>query len=60
MQGKRRTARQKKMWEDNIKEWTGMDFASSTGAADDRTRWKGIVGHLWCPNNLAMLWDRLD
>ena len=29
--------------EDNIKRWTGIDFASSTRAAEDRTRWKGIV-----------------
>ena len=45
MQGKRRkgTCRQKKRWEDNIEEWTGMDFASSTRAAEDMTRWKGIV-----------------
>ena len=34
---------QKKRWEDNIKEWTGMDFASSTRAAEDRTRCKRIV-----------------
>ena len=33
MQGKTRKGRQKKRWEDNIKEWTGMDFASSTRAA---------------------------
>ena len=33
----------KKRWEDNIVEWTGMDFANSTRAAEDRTRWKGIV-----------------
>ena len=31
--------RQKKRLEDNIKEWTGMDFASSTRAAENRTRW---------------------
>ena len=37
--------RQKKRWEDNIKEWTGMDFASSTRAAENRTRWKGIVAN---------------
>ena len=43
MQGKSRKGRQKKRWEDNIKEWTGVDFASSTGAAEDRTRGKGIV-----------------
>ena len=40
---KRRKGRQKKRWEDSIKGWTGMDFASSTRAAEDRTRWKGIV-----------------
>ena len=32
-------------WEDNIKEWTGMDFASSTRAAENRSRWKGIVAN---------------
>ena len=43
--GKRKRGRQKKRWEDNIKEWTGMDFASSTRAAENRTRWKGIVAN---------------
>ena len=32
--GKRRRGRQKKRWEDNIKEWTGMVYASSTRAAE--------------------------
>ena len=40
---KRKKGRKKKRWEDNIKEWTGMDFASSNTAAENRTRWKGIV-----------------
>ena len=40
---KRKRGRQKKKWEDNIKVWTGMNFASSTRAAENRTRWKGIV-----------------
>ena len=43
MKGKRKRGKQKKRWEDNIKEWTGMDFASSTRAAENRSRWKGIV-----------------
>ena len=43
MNRKRRRGRHNKRWEDNIKEWTGMDFASSTGAAEDRTRLKGVV-----------------
>ena len=29
--------------EDNIKEWTKIDFASTTRAAEDRTRWKWVV-----------------
>ena len=40
---KKRRGRQKKKWEDNIKEWTWMDLTSSTRAAEDRTRWKGVV-----------------
>ena len=43
VKGKR--GRQKMRWEDNIKEWTGMDFASSTRAAKNRSRWKGIVAN---------------
>ena len=43
VQRKRRKGIQKKRLEDNIKEWTGIDFASSTRAAEDRTWWKGIV-----------------
>ena len=37
--------KKKKRWEDNIKGWTGMDFASSTRIAENRTRWKGIVAN---------------
>ena len=46
VKGKRKIGRQKKRWEDNIKEWPGMDFASSTRAAENRTRWKGFVANL--------------
>ena len=45
VKGKRKRGRQKKRLEDIIKEWTGMDFASSTWAAENRTRWKGIVAN---------------
>ena len=43
----RRRGRQKKRWEDYIKECTEMDFASSTSAAENSTRWKGIVAKLF-------------
>ena len=45
VKGKRKRGRQTKRWEDNIKEWTGMDFASSTRAAENRSGWKGIVAN---------------
>ena len=43
MNGKGRGGRQEKRWEDNIKKWTGIDFASSARAVEDRSRWKGVV-----------------
>ena len=43
VQGKRRKSRQKIRWKDNIKERTGMDFASSNRAAEDRTSWKRLL-----------------
>ena len=43
VKGARRRGRQKKRWEDNIKEWTGMGFGDSLMAAEDRDGWKGIV-----------------
>ena len=43
VKGARRRRRQKKRWEDNIKEWTGMGFWDSLRAAEDREGWKGIV-----------------
>ena len=36
--GKRNEGRQTKNWEDIIKEWTEMDSASSTRAAENKTR----------------------
>ena len=39
----RRRGRQKKRWQDNIKEWTWMVFGDSQRAAEDRSGWKGIV-----------------
>ena len=32
-----------KRLEDNIKEWTGMEFGDSLRAVEDREGWKGIV-----------------
>ncbi|KAI0213327.1 hypothetical protein LSAT2_001654 [Lamellibrachia satsuma] len=41
--GGRRRGRQKKRWEDNIKEWTGMEFADSQKAVENRETWRELV-----------------
>ena len=43
VKGTRRRGIQKKRWEDNIKEWTGMEFGDSLRAGEDKEGWKGIV-----------------
>ena len=48
-----KTRRTKKRWEDNIREWTGLEFAKSQRAVENRETWKKKTGwnHLWCPND---------
>ena len=41
--GASRRGRQKTRWEDNMKEWTVMEFGESLRAAEDREGWKCIV-----------------
>ena len=39
----RRKGRQRKRWEDNIREWTGLEFAKSQRAVEDREKWRKLV-----------------
>ena len=49
----RRKGRQKKGWEDNIKQWMGMWFGDSLRAAEDREGSKILLQrHVWCPDDL--------
>ena len=50
--GGRRQGRQRKRWEDNIREWTDLDFTKSQRAVGNRENggnW--LRSHLWCPND---------
>ena len=38
MKGRRRQGRQRKRWEDNIREWTGLGFAKSQRAVENREK----------------------
>ena len=40
VKGERRQGRQKKRWEDNIREWTGLEFAKSNRTMESRDKWR--------------------
>ena len=43
VKGGRRQGRQRKMWEDNIREWTSLEFAKSQRAVENREKWGKLV-----------------
>ena len=43
VKGRRRQGRQRKRWEDNIGEWTGLEFAKSRRAVENRGKWRKLV-----------------
>ena len=52
VKGGRRQGRQRKRWEDNIREWTGLEFGKSLRAVENGENWRKLVAKsLWCPND---------
>ena len=52
VKGGRRQGSQKnkKRWEDNIREWTGLEFAKSQKAVENREKWRDwLWSQQWCP-----------
>ena len=43
VQGERRRSRQKKRWEDNIPEWTGMTLSAAMRKTERREEWRQLV-----------------
>ena len=43
VKGGRRQGGQRKRWEDNIKEWTGLEFGKSQRAVENREKWRKLV-----------------
>ena len=43
VKGGRGQGRQRKRWEDNIREWTGLEFAKSQKAVENREKWRKLV-----------------
>ncbi|WP_293650890.1 hypothetical protein, partial [Thiolapillus sp.] len=43
VKGGRRQGRKRKRWEDNIREWKGLEFAKSQRAVENREKWRKLV-----------------
>ena len=42
VKGGRRQGRQRKRWEDNFREWTGLEFGKSQMAVENREKWRKL------------------
>ena len=52
VKGGRRQGRQRERWEDNIREWTGLEFGKSQRAVENRENGENwLQNQLWCPND---------
>ena len=43
VKGGRRQGRQRKRWEDNIRDWTGLEFTKSQRVAENMEKWRKLV-----------------
>ena len=43
VKGGRRQGRQRKRWEDNTREWTGLVLGKSQRAVENREKWRKLV-----------------
>ena len=46
VKGGRRQGRQRKTWEDSIREWRGLEFGKSQRAEEIREKWRKLVTKL--------------
>ena len=61
VKGAKRQGRQRKRWEDNIREWTGLEFAKSQRAVENREKWGKLVAKSsLVPHRPSRLRDRRD
>ena len=48
VKGVKRHGRQRERWKDNIGEWTGLEFAKSQRAVENREKWRNLVCKIIC------------
>ena len=58
VRGGRKRGRQKKRWEDNITEWTGLKLSEAVKRAKDREGWRGLVDRSSVAPQRQPPWDR--
>ena len=59
VKGGRRQGRQRKRWEDNIRKWTGLEFAKSQRAVENSENWRKLaVKSSLVPQRPSQLRDR--
>ena len=59
VKGGRRQGRQRRRWEDNIREWTGLEFGRSQRAVENREKWRKLsVKSSVVPKRPSRLRDR--
>ena len=46
VKGERRQGKQRKRWEENIREWTGLEFGKSQRGRENREKWRKLVAKL--------------
>ena len=52
VKGGRRQSKQRKRWEDNTREWTGLESGKSQRAVENRENGENCLrNRLWCPND---------
>ena len=58
-QGGRRRGRQKKRWEDNVTEWTGLQLGEALRKAENREEWRTVVARSSLGSQRSTrLWDK--
>ena len=54
LKGQRRQGRQRKRWEDNLREWTGLEFGKSQRAVENREKWRKSLVESSAPTTTGM------
>ena len=61
VKGGRKQGRQRKKWEENIREWTGLEFGRSQRAVENSEKWRKMVAKSSVvPQRPSLLRDRDD